>query len=800
MAETAGRGPEEIGAEDVESAEHSRIAEHYLDAFGGLARDLPVLGGDPSAAGVDDGYPLRQLARHLTLAGRHDDLHTLLTRSHTGPTGEVGNVWYRAHEAAGTTELFLADLDRARRHAESLTDAALAAERPEPAFATEIRYALMAASLRDRGSDGDSGRIQALGALAVRLSDETRPAALREVLAAVPAVPEERIRGLLLTELVGVLPVELWREALAAAHTLTFTYRRAAVLAALAVRLAPEERREAVPELLAAVRRLKKDSECPGVLEKIADGLPAPYLAEVLAAVRAIDGENYREQALKRVVPHLPAELWGEALSIAGTITSGTSRWVLLAELAEHLPPEWRAEALAVAREIADEQDRERALTALAVRLPEPQRQEVLREALALARSITDPCHRAQALGEVVRGGLTAERATDVVREALAILRAAPADRDSDRVVVLRELDNSLPEKQRPLSEEEWPQVAGEVLATIRTLLDEADRAEALGRAAERLPAERRTDVAREALDVARTIAEPAYRASALAKVVACLPAGERPGVVRESLAATRAIGSEMTRAVVLSDLPLSLPPELAGEALAAAHTVDSERYRAALLSALAGRLPAESRGEVLAAVRSLTEESARASALRGCAEHLPVELLPEVVSEARALTDERGRAEVLVEVVGRLPEEQRRDVVPEVLPYGFDSYEERGRVAAYLSPGQVADAVAAIAPLDEWDRDEALRALATYLPVELLNEALVSWPPGDVDNVLSLLGRAQDAYGRRSLPCMVSVVRRHLALANRDDCQRLVRTAHDTDDNLLEVMAAVDDVHRWWP
>jgi hypothetical protein len=50
---------------DAAVAAHHRIADIYLNGFGGLARGLPGLAADPAAASADDGYPLRHLARHL---------------------------------------------------------------------------------------------------------------------------------------------------------------------------------------------------------------------------------------------------------------------------------------------------------------------------------------------------------------------------------------------------------------------------------------------------------------------------------------------------------------------------------------------------------------------------------------------------------------------------------------------------------------------------------------------------------------------------------------------------------------
>ena len=111
-------------------AAHGRIADIYLDYFGGLDTGLPVLAGDPDLADVDDGYPLRHLARHLQRAGRYADLHRLLASEQPATSGRAANVWFAAHDHADCIHSYLDDLDRARAAATAATDEALT--RPSP--------------------------------------------------------------------------------------------------------------------------------------------------------------------------------------------------------------------------------------------------------------------------------------------------------------------------------------------------------------------------------------------------------------------------------------------------------------------------------------------------------------------------------------------------------------------------------------------------------------------------------------------------------------------------------------------
>ncbi|MEO3873360.1 hypothetical protein ABGB18_31505 [Nonomuraea sp. B12E4] len=805
---------------------HSRIAGHFLDAFGGLTGGLATLAGEPAIGAVHGGYAQRHLARHLASAGRHADLHSLLTRGHTRADGEVVNVWFAAHEAMGTPELFLDDLSLARHHAERLTDAALAAGQPAPAFAAEVRYALMAARVRDRERGEEFGRLHTLAGVAAHLSQDSRPAILRQVLAAAIDIDDEWSRDRLLSETVKVLPGELWREALAVAHTMTSDFRRAQALGAVVSRMSAGQRDDALAELLAAARGLTDDSNRARLLAEIAEGLPAEAMTEVLAAVRAVDHEMSRVRALEGVAPHLPPRLWGRALDIARTVDD-LHRWLLLAELAEHLPPQWWDDALVIARETADEHDRVRALNALAVRLPQPRRQEVLREALTVTRTIPDAVYGAQAIGEVIRAGLDGQEGVDAARTALADLREAPEGRDP--VIVLGEVVDSP-------SERDWPHLAGDVLAAIRTVREEADRAQLLRKTAERLPrewcdealsiaralgdeeerdrtlavlfphallgrevseavdavrdlssvhfragvlrelaqraeGERRAEFAREALAAARAIPDP-WRVRALADVTSVLSARECLDLVREVLATVHAEPEE-SRAVTLAGLPLSLRAEVVGEVLSAARGITGARHRAWLMAVLSSRLPPESRDEAL----------------------------EEAVAAIRSLSGTGGsKAEVLGEILADLPEDPRPELVRELPAGDFMLVHQAHKVVAFLSPGQVPDVLAAISDLDDWDEKEALHDLASSLPVRLLDEALTVWPQGDAGNLVELLSRARDAHGEDGFPAMVTAVRRHLPHTDRAGCESIVREIRDTDENLLEIAAAVNDVHQWWP
>ena len=125
---------------------HHRIADTYLASFGGIDADLPLLAGEPAVASIDDGYPLRHLARHLQHAGRAGELHQLLAVAHTDSSRHEVSVWFTAHDRADRLASYLDDLARAQHDSATTTDDALARHQPAWSLGTEFRYTLMASA------------------------------------------------------------------------------------------------------------------------------------------------------------------------------------------------------------------------------------------------------------------------------------------------------------------------------------------------------------------------------------------------------------------------------------------------------------------------------------------------------------------------------------------------------------------------------------------------------------------------------------------------------------------------------
>ena len=207
--------------------------------------DLPVLAEDPSVAGIDGGYPLRYLAHHLCHAGRTADLHALLAIEHPGAGGHLVNTWFAAHDHADSIISYLDDLARARSDAVTATDQYITRGQAAASLGTEVRYALMAASIASytanistdllgqlvrtgmwssqRGLDharriADPERqLEALLVVCGNVNDEEQPAVLAQALTAATAIRGDSARARALTGLAPHLPPDLLAQALTAA-------------------------------------------------------------------------------------------------------------------------------------------------------------------------------------------------------------------------------------------------------------------------------------------------------------------------------------------------------------------------------------------------------------------------------------------------------------------------------------------------------------------------------------------------------------------------------------------------------
>ncbi|SFR24780.1 hypothetical protein SAMN04488564_10866 [Lentzea waywayandensis] len=365
-------------------AAHDRIAEHYLTGT------------------VDDGYPLRHLARHLVGAGRDEDLHRLLRADDESGRPE----WFAAHDRAGTVDGFLSDIAVARDLRAWTTDQALAENQPALTLCDELFYDLVTASVTSRTNAIPAELVAALVAGGLW----TQARAVAHALRLPTATARAHVLAVLAAETGDDDVLDL---ALAQAEQVTAPYPRAEVL----LKLVPH-RRSLVPEALRTITDITGEHERAGAIADLAPWLSdlgtARTLAEdltsphararaltalddqtgALQAIRAISGEQDRAEALAALAPRLSDPQFAEALAVADTIT-GHHRVAAVAALtqADALTtpdPTPVREALEAASAITDPHDRAEALTRLAPMLPIAQRREALAEALAAATAPDD--------------------------------------------------------------------------------------------------------------------------------------------------------------------------------------------------------------------------------------------------------------------------------------------------------------------------------------------------------------------------------------------------------------------------
>jgi hypothetical protein len=373
---------------------HGRIADHHLGIFGGLDTELDKLAAEPGLGGTDNGYPLRNLARHLQRAGRGEDLHRLLTCSRAIGPGRAVNVWFDTHDHAATLDVFLHDVDRARGLAEAITDAQVRSGRPPHGLGREVLYALMSASVHTMTNNVNLQLLLAL--VTAGVWEHTRSLGHARRL----ANPAERAEALAV--LTPQLPIDqqpaVLAEALRAATAITNEYARTRALTGLAPHLPADQQPAVLAEALRAATAITNEYARAQALTGLAPHLPVDQLAEALRAATAITGEYARARALTGLAPHLPVDQLAEALRAATAITDEYARAEALTGLAPQLPidqqPAALAEALQEATAITSEYFRAQALTGLAPHLPADQQAEALRAATA----ITDEYARAQAL------------------------------------------------------------------------------------------------------------------------------------------------------------------------------------------------------------------------------------------------------------------------------------------------------------------------------------------------------------------------------------------------------------------
>ncbi len=264
----------------------------------------------------NDGYIHDYLTWHMEKAGCVDSIHQLLQED----TDFGKNGWHSKCESLGKTAIFVGDVARAWKLAESEFDS-----NPTRAIGLQCRYSLITSSLNTIASNISLGLINML------------------------------------------VEKNIWNPAQGLAYSRQVRYlpKRVITLSKLASYFP-----EIYSEILEALNHMvDKSNQLSGsgyvkVLTNLVPHLPENLLPQVLEAVRNIEDESDRAQVLSSLAPHLPENLLPQALETARNIKNESDRAQVLSSLAPHLP-EICSEALEVARNIKNESDRAQVLSSI---------------------------------------------------------------------------------------------------------------------------------------------------------------------------------------------------------------------------------------------------------------------------------------------------------------------------------------------------------------------------------------------------------------------------------------------------
>jgi len=851
--------------DDGLAAAHRELAHAVLDSWGGVGLELPATASRSFGSDPADQYAVEHLAGHLAAAGEAELLHRLLALEGSVFTSAgikaSGNLWFTVHDRLTDMDSYQRDVAAALALAEAGTDDALARSEQAPGVATEIRYALILASVSSIAGNIPSSLLGLL------VRDGLMP--VPQALAYARSVPSPQDRFRALAKLLPVLPTaaqgQVAEEALSA-----FADNEAGLiwrsgLTDVAPYLSPQRWADFIAESLARARAVPVVNRADGLLQ-LADVVPEEQrdtvLAEAEVAERSgpFEGSPYTQaQVLTKMGARLPAGQRGPVLERARAAARRGSdaylRSSLLAEIAElHTGlrrRRVRAEALAQARQESSPMWRSRALLDVAPLFSGGQHREILAEALATQRA-----DREDPVAEY--GRLAEALPDDMLPELLALSRSInDPDVRSDALLAIT--------PRLPLADRE--QVMAEALAAARQVTDEGRRPRrglALSQVARHLPAERRTDLLWEAFIACRRIGDEDRLIGLRAAIGSRLPDPEGGQVLREAVAAAQAArkpGDRVQRLedvvpwaparlkaelltqaldIVASDLrnyysglirlARDIPAELADRAFdIAAPLADDPQlvvFYARTLINLAAWVPDESLGEVAKAIvfDSIGWKYLSAAGRRALA-RMSADQLEEAIEFAGEMYNENGIAVIKALVAQHLPEPSRGRVQDEVLELSR-SVNDPANLAMLLIPvarGLPADRQPAVLreALDAARRiespDDRVRWLAEVaalmtgtdqasLFAEALSDAATAtWISGAAGPMAAVAARAAEC-GVADWPRYWRPVMRQAAAEGRPEvatqaCRAFAEAGIPTGADVpAGMLAALDDVIRWWP
>jgi len=432
----------------------------------------------------------------------------------------------------------------------------------------------------------ESDRAKITGSLASRLSKNQ----LIRALGAAREIRESRIRAIFLRDVAHHFSEDngtVLDEALDAAIEISNESDRVKIIG----EFAPLLGKEYLGKVFVAAKQISNESDRVDLFSDLAPYLDSELLSKVFAEAKHVSGELRKASLLCALTPHLNTGQLSKTLRMAKDINDGYCRAKLLRCLIPHLEKERLSEILDAAKQINGVGHRIGVLCNL---LPyiEDDKGTILDEALALARQISSPFDRFDALGILVPY-LNA----DQLSEAMGMSGGS----DFSRYSFLSRLIPYLDENQ-----------LGEALIAAKQIGEERDRVKLFGQLASRLDKDQLSDV----------------------------------------LVSAKQISEELWKLVLLKDIAPYLDKEQLSKALSIVRETRDEMRRVWLLIFFAPYLAEEKAAilnEAFAESRQIRDEKVRARIFSFLVPHIHKELLSNVLDEIRTYLD-IGQTVVILE------------------------------------------------------------------------------------------------------------------------------------------------------
>jgi hypothetical protein len=542
-----------------DSIPHRIIAEHYLQAWGGLADGLPKL-DTPRFRDLDNRYGLHNVIPHLVMANCLGSVHQILQLERkVGDWHE--NVWYAVRDSVGDLSGYLADINQAWQ-----TVGKGSLDLPD-VIELHCRYALMLTSINSLAKE-------ILPTLLVQLVAK-RAWEPEQGLAYARRIPDNKRRVEVLLGLAPYLDMEDVQVRLAIREMMSTVLidRDPSIKRDFLMRFTPYTPHYLVPEISALIVDLQEEDIRDSVLAQWATRLVELQSFErALEVIKQIEKPDRKSKALVDVAHEFPSSFLSIALDIARSIDSRTGKALALIGVARNLEEPCKSKVLQqvvdIASKILFDGVRSHVLKELAVCLPSRKR-ELLQRSMESAQKVKVKVSRVERLlgiashlpepdrTDILTNVVSDIDATSVMDERL--LRMAPklvsvgrpeqalrlVDRAKSKKQQMELLATLIPQLPAPLRQRELEKA----LTIVENTEDRSARIVLMATLIPHLPNHRQPEASKAILGMLKDIDNARERKLSLEKVIPYLPTS----ALQQVLLMTRAVRAEERKQVSAS-------------------------------------------------------------------------------------------------------------------------------------------------------------------------------------------------------------------------------------------------------